>query len=64
MWMISAQGNLTCGVATRHKYDTASVPQVADLGKRVRRKEFQNLAYWAEFFPLTNELASQEEDTP
>ena len=32
------------------------MPQAADLGKRVRRKELQNLAYWAEFFPLSNEL--------
>ena len=33
-------------------------PQVPDPDKCARRKEFQNLAYWAEFFPLTNELAS------
>jgi len=39
------------------------MPQVADLGKRVRRKEFQNLAYWAEFFPLTNELGSLNKRT-
>jgi len=39
-----------------HKSGTASMPQVADVGKRVRQKEFQNLAYWAEFSPLTNEL--------